>query len=68
MLTLKKVNKAVQEIEAGWELVKGNGYFYWSHPTADYWEMPTVCICKLNDFTLERWVEEFTYHYNGIWG
>jgi len=62
MLTLKKVNKAIQEIEAGWELVKGNGYFYWVHPTADYTQIPTVAVCKINDFTLDQWIEEFKYY------
>ena len=59
-LTLKKVNKAIQEVEAGWELVKGNGYFYWVHPTdMSYLDCATVGVYKLNEFTLERWIEEF---------
>ena len=57
---MKKVNKTIQEIESGWELVKGNGYFYWSHPTdISYLDCATVGVYKLNDFTLERWIEEF---------
>ena len=59
-LTLKKVNKAVQEVEAGWELVKGAGYFYWVHPTdLSYLDCASIGVYRLNDFTLERWVEEF---------
>jgi hypothetical protein len=59
-LTTKKINKAVQEIEAGWELEKGNGYFYWVHPTdMSYLDLATVAVYKLNDFTLDRWLEEF---------
>jgi len=60
-LTIKKVNQAIQEIEAGWELVKGNGYFYWVHPTdISYTDLATVDVYRLNDFTLDRWIEEFT--------
>ncbi len=59
-LTMKKVNHAIQEIEDGWELVKGNGYFYWVHPTdMSYLDLATVGVYKLNDFTLDRWIEEF---------
>ena len=47
-LTIKKVNKAIQEIESGWELVKGNGYFYWVHPTdLSYTDLETVDAYRL---------------------
>lgn len=59
-LTIKKINQAVQEIEQGWELVKGNGYFYWSHPTdLSYLDCASIPVCKVNDLTLDRWIEEF---------
>jgi hypothetical protein len=59
-LTIKKINQAVQEIEQSWELVKGNGYFYWSHPTDfSYLDCASIPVCKLNDLTLDRWIEEF---------
>lgn len=59
-LTMKKVNQAIHEIESDWELVKGDGYFYWVHPTdMSYLDCATVGVYKLNDFTLERWIEEF---------
>ncbi len=59
-LTIKKINKAVQQKEAGWELVKGEGYFYWSHPTdLSYLDCASIPVCKLNDLTLDEWVEEF---------
>ncbi len=59
-LTIKKVNQTIQNIESGWELVKGEGYFYWSHPTdLSYLDCASIAVYKLNDFTLERWVEEF---------
>jgi hypothetical protein len=59
-LTIKKINKMVQEIEEGWELVKGNGYFYWSHPTdLSYLDCATIPVYKVNDLTLDQWIEEF---------
>ena len=59
-LTIKKINKVVQEIEEGWELVKGNGYFYWSHPTdLSYLDCATIPVYKVNDLTLDQWIEEF---------
>jgi len=59
-LTIKKVNKAIQEIEAGWELVKGNGYFYWVHDTdMSYLDMESIGVYQLNFLTLDEWIEEF---------
>ena len=59
-LTMKKVNQAVQEIEAGWELVRGEGYFYWSHPTDySYLDCQSIGVFNLNHLTLEEWLEEF---------
>ena len=59
-LTLKKINHAIQTLEEGWELVKGNGYFYWVHPTdLSYLDLETVAVTRLNDFDLDRWMYEF---------
>jgi|DEB0MinimDraft_6_1074348.scaffolds.fasta_scaffold14713_2 hypothetical protein len=60
MLTLKKVNAAIQKIEDGWELVKGEGYFYWVHPTdLSYLDLSTVSVYRLNHLTLDQWIDEF---------
>lgn len=60
MLTLKKVNAAIQKIEDGWELVKGEGYFYWYHPTdLSYLDLSTVSVYRLNHLTLDQWIDEF---------
>lgn len=59
-LRLATVNNAIQELESGWELVKGEGYFYWAHPTdMSYLDCETVSVYKLNDYSLDRWIEEF---------
>ena len=61
MLTMKKVNDAIQRLEDGWELVKGNGYFYWAHPTdLSYIELEHIDVHKLNDLDLEQWIYQFT--------
>ena len=59
-LTIKRINKAVQEIESGWELAKGDGYFYWVHDTdMSYLDLQTVDAYRLNFLTLDEWIEEF---------
>jgi hypothetical protein len=59
-LTIKRINKAVQEIESGWELAKGEGYFYWVHDTdMSYLDLQTVDAYRLNFLTLDEWIEEF---------
>jgi hypothetical protein len=55
-VTIKKVNTALPE---GYELVKGNGYFYFTGPDCHEWYTSSVPVCHLNDLTVERWVEEF---------
>jgi hypothetical protein len=62
MLTMKKVNDAIQRLEDGWELVKGNGYFYWAHPTdTSYTDLETVDVYRLNHLDLEQWIYQFTH-------
>ena len=59
-LTIKRINKVVQEIESGWELAKGDGYFYWVHDTdMSYLDLQTVDAYRLNFLTLDEWIEEF---------
>lgn len=59
-LTIKRINKAVQELESGWELAKGDGYFYWVHDTdMSYLDLQTVDAYRLNFLTLDEWIEEF---------
>ena len=70
--TLKKINEHIAtltEYGAGLELVKGNGYFYFSfkpgsRPHAGYplrsdgypsWPPDSIHVCHLNHMTLEDW-------------
>ena len=59
-LTMKTVNKALPE---GYELIKGEGCFYFSGE-GEYgktweWYAGSVMVYKLNDLSLEQWVEAF---------
>lgn len=56
MLTLKKVSKA---LPAGFELVKGEGYYYFAGPGTEGWHTTMVCVFRLNHMTLEQWLSEF---------
>jgi len=59
-LRLATVNKAIQKLESGWELVQGNGYFYWMHPTDEsYLDCASVAVYRLNHMTLDQWIDQF---------
>ena len=59
-LRIATVNKAIQQIEPDWELIKGKGYFYWWHPTEDTClELQTVPVFALNHQSLDGWVSDF---------
>lgn len=81
MLTLKQVNKAIEE--AGFkdiELVKsGEGYFYfWPTCEKRHWldqlNTKSVYVMRLNQLTLEQWLDELrTFQkiytrYHSKWG
>ncbi len=55
-LTLKKVTAALPK---GYELVKGEGYFYFAGNDAMSWYSSSVLVFRINDLTLEQWVTEF---------
>ena len=59
MLTLKKVNKALQELGAQEILVKGEDYYYFIEGNSYYWETSSVIIMTLNELSLEEWIAEW---------
>jgi hypothetical protein len=59
MLTLKRVNKAIKELGGEEVLVKGDGYYYFWEGTAPDWKSSSVMVCRLNQLTLEQWIEEY---------
>ncbi len=68
MLTLKKVNDKIATLANNWELRggEGYGYFYWHNSNAVCMLTQTkpVMVYRLNELTLEQWVDEFWDRYN----
>jgi hypothetical protein len=57
--TIRKVNEALQAAGfEGVELVKGNGYWYFSGGDAMGWYSSSVMVYHLNALTVEQWVAE----------
>ena len=57
----RTVIKALESLglEPGWELVHGEGYFYFVGPESAMLPRSGVYIYHLGDFTLGQWIEEF---------
>lgn len=66
MITLKQINKALAEAGAKERLYKGNGYFYFSDGDADMWknESGVYGVFRLNDLTIDRWIEEWKHKHD----
>lgn len=59
MITLKAVNKELARLHISAELVKGDGYFYFSGEDVELaQEQGVYGVFRLNDLSLEQWVEE----------
>jgi len=60
MYKLKTINKKIQELHPTFELHKGRGYFYFSSTDeiVHGLDHTSVYVYKLNDLTLEQWIEE----------
>lgn len=60
MITIKTVNNAIKKLDGGvGTLVKGEGYFYFFPEKNENWDTHSVMVYKINDLTLERWLEEY---------
>ena len=63
MIQLRTINKILAEDGYPLELVKGDGYFYFDFAAYDrydgrlVYETESVYVYRLNDLTLERWLE-----------
>lgn len=57
MTTLKQVNKAIVAKGYEFELVKGNGYFYFSPTGKDDNFGPTVYVCYLYQLSVNQWID-----------
>jgi hypothetical protein len=77
-LTFTSVNEALAKIGAKEQLVKGNGYLYFTGGGAASWPSCSVMVPRLSDYTLEEWltvwrnmrseaVRQLNYSYTGQW-
>ena len=57
MLTLKQVNKEIAARWPGYELVKGDGYFYIHGPDTELWYESMICVFRINHLPLRHWIE-----------
>lgn len=58
-LTFRTINDALALAGASEILVKGNGYFYFAEGEAHCWPATMVFVSRLNDLTVEQWIEEW---------
>lgn len=59
-ITRTAINKALAEagFEPGTEIVRGNGYWYFSGGDAHTWYSTSVYTYHLSDLSVEEWVAE----------
>ena len=58
MITLKSVNKSIKSLGYDAELIKGDGYFYFIGTDVTEWEGSSVMVYRLNELSLDSWIEE----------
>jgi len=56
--TLNKINAALVVGGHQERLFRGKGYFYFSDGNTPNWPATSVCVYRLNELTLEQWLEE----------
>ncbi|WP_338924611.1 hypothetical protein V0M98_33890 (plasmid) [Pseudomonas silesiensis] len=77
-LTFASVNEALAKIGAKEQLVKGNGYLYFTGGGAASWPSCSVMVPRLSDYTLEQWLtvwrnmryeaaRQYNYSLTGTW-
>ena len=57
--TTKNVNAAIKALGGKEELVRGNGYLYFSSDEASGWYTSSVPVCYMRHLSLEQWIEEW---------
>jgi hypothetical protein len=58
-LSLDKVNKELKKQGYDTKLLKGEGYFYFVGKEAWSFSCQSVYVPRLNDLSLEQWVQEY---------
>ena len=59
MITYAQVNLAIRAIDPSAELVKGDGYHYFTGDSVNFAYTTSVMAATLNSLTIEMWVYEF---------
>lgn len=57
-LTIKSVNKAIAARGIKAELVKGDGYFWFSGDDVEYASTTSVMVFNLNSMPIESWMAD----------
>lgn len=55
---LATVNKALKAAGYAEQLVQGNGYWYFVDGDAAKWFSSSVAVYRLNELSIERWIDE----------
>lgn len=65
--TVKNINQSLQDAGIDAEIVRGDGYFYFTGPSMDLVEEQGVYgVTRLSDLSVERWVAEAKAKTNGL--
>jgi hypothetical protein len=67
MIQLRTINKIAREF--GFELVKGDGYFYWVSDVYDlgrYFDETSVYVENINDMVFTEWIVDLVEKYNRV--
>lgn len=54
-----RVNKRIRELGRSEQLVRGEGYCYFTEGEAANWTSSTVYTLRISDLPVERWMEEY---------
>jgi len=58
MITLARIQNAINKAAIPLEIVRGEGYQYFIFDNGKHYDTVSVYTCYLKDFTIERWVQE----------
>ncbi len=57
-VTIKSINRAILDAGLNAEIVRGVGYFYFVGDDVDLRKESSVYVYRLNELSIEEWVEE----------
>lgn len=59
MINRRTINKALRSKGYSDEIFAGKGYWYFAGDTVAKFRQSSVCVYRLNDLTLEQWIEAY---------